>query len=75
MKLYDLVKDIKESKDYKKEWVEEFHRMIKKHSKIGTKTLGKVNNVIGELFGYLHINEKPIYNACPMFCFSWKGTK
>lgn len=66
--LRGIVLDIANSENFKEDWIEGFYSMIEDwNPKIVEKRKGlkgTLRNIIGELFGKLHIEKFPVMNAC-----------
>lgn len=64
----EIILDIKNSDRFKDEWVDSIYRLIEKDHRKSLQRFkaarGLISNVVGELFGKLHIENKPIYNTC-----------
>lgn len=64
----EIILDIKNSDRFKDEWIDSIFRLIEKDYRESLQRFkgarGLISNVVGELFGKLHMENKPIYNTC-----------
>ena len=60
--------EMNQSPIFKNEWVEQFYNLLRISYPEKTQKLknlrGHLRNILGELYGKLHIEEAPIYNTC-----------
>jgi uncharacterized protein YktB (UPF0637 family) len=67
-KLKEIVLDVRDSGDFKEEWIDSIYSLIEKRYPKSLRRFKAAKallfNVFGELFGKLHIEDRPIYNAC-----------
>ncbi|ALV63750.1 GTPase subunit of restriction endonuclease [Thermococcus sp. 2319x1] len=66
-KLAEVVVDVKNSNEFREEWVDEVYELLKKHypqAENFSGLKGNLFNIFGELYGKLHIETCPIMNAC-----------
>ncbi|ASJ17102.1 hypothetical protein A3L04_08485 [Thermococcus chitonophagus] len=68
LKLKEIISQITSSHEFNKEWINEIYDLIyqsKPKETTNFKALkGLLRNILGELYGKLHIEEAPIYNTC-----------
>lgn len=62
-KLSDIVLDVRNSEHFKKEWVKEIFGILRLYYNVPESTQKNVLNMLGELFGKLHIEDFPILNS------------
>lgn len=64
----EIIVDIRNSSEFKKEWVEDLSNLVETKYPEGAKRFKAlkafVSNVLGELFGKLHFENNPIRNSC-----------
>jgi MoxR-like ATPase len=77
LELKKLVLEIRDSKDFSINWVDLVYDLIAsvKPDSVAKYTAARaqITNVIGELFGKLHIKDKPIYNTCSEWALKHLG--
>ncbi|KUH34008.1 hypothetical protein APY94_03805 [Thermococcus celericrescens] len=65
--LVEIVIDVKNSSEFKDDWINGVYELLRKHypqAKNFQGLQGNLFNVMGELYGKLHIETNPIMNAC-----------
>ncbi|RLF81335.1 hypothetical protein DRN38_02475 [Thermococci archaeon] len=67
-KLLEIVVDVKNSSEFKEEWVNKVYELLKNRYPQQVEKFralkGHLFNIFGELYGKLHIETDPIMNAC-----------
>ncbi len=75
----NIILEIKYNESFKSEWVEKLYQLINNKYPDSVQRFGGTKafifNRIGELFGKLHSNKKPVYNTCSVSILKKLGFK